>query len=81
MFSFIQGCEGELKISLRDAPGVERFLLDLCLAVKKCRKCGLKVGCIGEGVGLDRECMEFVTAGFFFFSFCWKEWSWSTLFF
>ena len=69
MFSFIQGCEVEFKISLRDPPGVERFSLDLCRALKKYRKCVLEVGCMGEEVGLDRECMEFVTIGFFFFSF------------
>ena len=69
MFSFIQGCEVEFKISLRDPPGVERFSLDLCRALKKCRKCFLEVGCMGEGVGLDRECMGFVTAGFSFLFF------------
>ena len=26
----------------------------------------MKVGCMGEGVGLGRECMEFVNAGFLF---------------
>ena len=34
-----------------------------------CRKCILEVGCMAEGVGLDRECMEFVTACFFLFFF------------
>ena len=32
-------------------PGVERFSLDLCRAVKKCRKCVLEVRCMGEGGG------------------------------
>ena len=32
-------------------PEVERFSLDICRAVKKCRKCVLEVGCMGEGVG------------------------------
>ena len=31
-------------------PWVERFSLDIYWAVKKCRKCVLEVGCIGEGV-------------------------------
>ena len=51
MFSFIQGCEGEFKISLRGAPGVEIFSLNLYRAVTKCRKSGLEVGCMGEGWG------------------------------
>ena len=51
-------------------PGVERFSVDLCRAVKKCRKCILEVGCMGKGAGLGFECIEFVIAGFFlFFSF------------
>ena len=50
-------------------PGVKRFSLDHPRAVKKCRKCVLEVGCIQEGAGLDRECMEFVMAGFFSFVF------------
>ena len=53
-------------------PGVERFSLDLCRAVKKGRKYILEVWCMREGVGLDCECIEFVIAGFFlFFSFFW----------
>ena len=47
--------------------GVEKFSLDLCQAVKNCRKCVLEIGCMEEGVRLDRECMEFVTVGFFSF--------------
>ena len=33
-------------------PGVERFSLDLCRAVEKCRKCVLEVGCMGGGGGV-----------------------------
>ena len=66
MSLFIQGREGESKISLCDRE-VERFSLDLCRAVKQCRKCVLEVGCVLVGVGLDSVCMEFVTACFFFF--------------
>ena len=68
-------------------PWVERFSLELCQAVKKCRKCILEVGCMGvgegEGGGLDCECIEFVIVGFFlFFSyFGGREGSWRTLFF
>ena len=51
-------------------PGMERFSLDLCRAVKKCSKYILEVGCMGEGAELDFECIEFVNASFFlFFSF------------
>ena len=49
---------------------LEKISLDLCRAVKKCRKCVLEVGCMGKWASLDRECMQFLTAGFFlFFSF------------
>ena len=65
MSLFIQGREGESKISLCD-PEVERFSLDLCRAVKQCRKCVLEVGCVLVEMGLDGVCMEFVTACFFF---------------
>ena len=75
MSLFIQGREGESKISLCD-PEVERFSLDLCRAVKQCRKCVLEVGCVLVGMGLDGVCMEFVTACFFFsfllFFFAWR---------
>ena len=54
-------------------PGVERFSLDLCRAVKKCRKCFLEVEFMGEGAGLYCECVEFVIADFFLsFSFFWE---------
>ena len=64
-------------------PGVERFSLDLCQAVKKCRKCILEVECMGEEVGLDCECIEFVIADFFlsFLNFFKREGSWSRLIF
>ena len=38
MFLLIQGCESELKISLRHPRG-GKISLDLCRAAKKCRKC------------------------------------------
>ena len=73
MFLFIQGCEGGFKISLRN-PRVERFSLNLCRAVKKCNKCILEAGCMGEGASLDCQCIEFVITDFFlFFSFFWGE--------
>ena len=73
----------DLRVSSRFpcvTPGVEIFSLDLCRAVKNCGQCVLEVECMGEGVVLNRECTEFVTACsflffflFFFFSFL-KEW-------
>ena len=48
---------------------LEKISLDLCRAVKKCRKCVLEVGCMGKWASLDRECMQFLTAGFFLFFF------------
>ena len=64
---------GDVRVSSRFpcvTPGVERFSLDLCQAVKKCRKCILEVECMGEGVGLDCDCIEFVIADCFLsFSF------------
>ena len=32
-------------------PGMKRFSLDLCLAVKKCREFILEEECMGEGAG------------------------------
>ena len=54
-------------------PGVTRFSLDLCRAVKKCRKCNLEVWCMWEGARLDCECIKFVIAGFFLFFFLGEE--------
>ena len=68
MFLFIQG----VRVSSRFpcvTPGLTRFSLDLCRAVKKCRKCNLEVWCMGEGARVDCECIEFVMAGFFLFFF------------
>ena len=54
MFLFIHGCEDEFKISLREPRGGKIFVRSLP-SFKKCRKYVLEVGCMGEGVGLDRE--------------------------
>lgn len=48
-------------------PEVEKISLDLCRAVKKRRKCVLDVGSMGKWAGLNRECVPFLTAVFFFF--------------